>query len=153
MWQSKDNRVHAYVLASRWLETGCCTQVMHRCNTNTLTSRDSIWHWLLRGTQHQISSGDNYNQFYLLLFDRIAITSSHGLGVRGCGWYIVGTHTSLKFTHVIPYDAIFSSNLVLLARLRIGRLFGYQFLLFYILFQLKLHTIYHYKCPIGRNIW
>ena len=32
----------------------------------------------LRGKQHQISRGDNYNEFYLLtLFDCISITFSH----------------------------------------------------------------------------
>ena len=33
--------------------------------------------------------------------------------VLGCGWWVVRTHTCLNFTHFIPYDAIFSKNLVL----------------------------------------
>ena len=75
--------------------------------------------------QHQISCGDNCNKFHVkLLFDRISTTSSHrdsgfgffdlGLGVR----LVSRTYTHLsKINSLIPYDAIFSNNVVLFARL------------------------------------
>ena len=56
-----------------------------------------------RGKQHQISRGDNYNNFYLLSsFDHISFTSSHGVGGWGlrvgvwdCSWWVVRKHTLL----------------------------------------------------------
>ena len=48
--------------------------------------------------QHQISRGDNYYQFYLLLlFDCISTTSSQGLGGSGL-WVggILSVHTQVK---------------------------------------------------------
>ena len=49
---------------------------------------------MLGDKQHQISRGDNYNKFYLLLlFDH------WGFGVWVCNWWVVRTHTCLKFTH------------------------------------------------------
>ena len=64
---------------------------------------------LVRGRQHQISRGENYTKFYLLLlYDRRSVTSSHGfwgLAVWGPvgGWYKQKLVKSLflKFTTML----------------------------------------------------